>query len=57
MIAALKGMDPNAAEVAVSGEKAEKLGRARREGVLATHAKPFTPDDLVAAAEAAAAGG
>ena len=56
LIAALKGMDPNAAVVAVSGEGGDKLDRARSEGALSTLAKPFTPSDLVAAVEAAAGG-
>lgn len=46
LITGLKGMDPDAAIIAVSGKAAQKLSIAQLEGARAVLTKPFEPDAL-----------
>lgn len=54
LISALKGLDRDAAIVAVSGKGAQKLQAAQRAGARSILAKPVTKDDLISAVRRAA---
>jgi len=53
LISALKGLDPDVAIVAVSGQKPHRLQIAQLAGARAILTKPVTREDLVAAVEKA----
>ena len=54
LISALRGLDPAAAIVAVSGQKPHKLGIAQMAGALVTLTKPLNPNTLLEAVAKAA---
>lgn len=49
LISALKGIDPDASIVAVSGQKPHRLNVARVSGARSVLTKPFEPTDLTSA--------
>jgi CheY-like chemotaxis protein len=57
LISALKGLDPDAAIVAVSGQKPHKLGIAQMAGATAILSKPLSPKMLLEAVSKATARG